>query len=183
MLRLQPRPKSRLVSSSMSPQDRSNGVPLPGTSEVEMKSEGANKDGFAAPFPPGSKEARNWNQYRAQAAAATDLHQSTSTARSMSIASNESSSSGRPSYKRLPSQTLGPENSKRSRESAVDDDDADGSGGSDGGYHVSYPQPGYVAGGSGNGGVHGAWMRQRSLSSPTGMRPSFDWQSLGAGRG
>ncbi|KAG8995514.1 hypothetical protein FRB90_000167 [Tulasnella sp. 427] len=189
MLRLQHRPKSRIVkSSSLSPQFGGDNKKLPGVdgmvggesavgTSAPLKVDGsggpaskgisASLPVFAEPFPPDSKEARDWHHYRAQAAAATDLHQATATAAA-------SASSGRPTYKRLPSTTLGPESSKKAR----DDGDVDVSGSSDA-YHISYPQPGYN---NGTGGAHGAWMRQRSMSSPSSMRPHFDWQSFGSQR-
>ncbi|KIO28373.1 hypothetical protein M407DRAFT_181883 [Tulasnella calospora MUT 4182] len=184
MLRLQARPKSRLLkSSSLSPQFGSDNKKLPGVDgmvggeAVPMKIDGpssvpkgssSNVPVFAEPFPPDSKEARDWNHYRDQVAAATDLHQATFSA------------SSRPSYKRLSSTTLGPENTKKAR------DDGDGATeGSDapGTYHVSYPQPGYDSNAvAAAGGAHNAWMRQRSMSSPSSMRPHFDWQSFGSQR-
>ncbi|KAG9047046.1 hypothetical protein FS837_003183 [Tulasnella sp. UAMH 9824] len=183
MLRLQPRPKSRLIkSSSLSPQFGGDSKKLPGVDGmvggegVPMKVDGptsvakgstSNVPVFAEPFPPDSKEARDWNHYRAQATAATDLHQATSTA-------------SRPTYKRLPSTTLGPENSKRARDG---EDGADDGSDAVATYHVSYPQPGYgSSAAAAAGGAHNAWMRQRSMSSPSSLRPHFDWQSFGSQR-
>ncbi|KAG8928433.1 hypothetical protein FRC01_005958 [Tulasnella sp. 417] len=181
MLRLQPRPKSRLIkSSSLSPQFGGDRKKLPGVDgmvggeSVAMKVDGpapvakgsaSNVPVFAEPFPPDSKEARDWSHYRAQAAAATDLHQATSTA------------AARPSYKRLPSTTLGPENTKKARDDGADGEESDAPAT----YHVSYPQPGYDSNAA-TGSAHSAWMRQRSMSSPSSMRPHFDWQSFGSQR-
>ncbi len=148
MLKLQHRPKSRTVGSSTSPQSIPD-TNLPGLGDAENKSRA-----FAAPFAPGSREARDWNHFRAQAQASTDLHQAS-----------------RPNYKRLPSQTLGPENVKRQRDGDLDGEEGDGSGPDDA-YHV-------VPALSAN---HTAWVRHRSASSPTSIRPNFEWQSLAAGR-
>ncbi|KAG8896428.1 hypothetical protein FRB99_008893 [Tulasnella sp. 403] len=150
-----------------------------GSRDVDMKSpdntssssRARSATAFAVPFPPGSKEARDWLQHRSQALAAMDF------------------AAIRPGYKRLPSQTLGPEHSKKARDGMdTDGDSSDGgskSGGAtplsaDAGYQVSYPQPGYYP--NGVSAAQGTWMRQRSISTPVGLRPNFEWKILPAGR-
>lgn len=78
-------------------------------SEVNIKSEPS----FSVPFAPGTVQGDAWRSLMS------------------STGSYMTESSGRPSYKRLPSQTLGPENNKRSKDgddgaiSTDEDDDAD----------------------------------------------------------
>jgi len=213
MLKLVHRPKSRTINSSdMRTMSQS---PTLGSSVVSEQNpnrrdemnvdhpyEGSRDVPFAAPFPPGSKEARDWSSRAAPNAGlpgglnqlpgfASQFQQSSHpTARSASL----SHVASRPTYKRLPSQTLGPEQSKKSKgriafpgeDSALDDNGSTGSEDDretnlrmDGHYRVSYPQPGYTGGGNMSGGLQGSWMRQRSISSPTTAR-TFDWQPLDA---
>jgi len=64
------------------------------------------KSEFSAPFPPGSAQAEAWRSLMP------------------SVPSSYVADSGRPNYKRLPSQTLGPENSKRAHRSDNEGDSA-----------------------------------------------------------
>ncbi|QRV74982.1 Fungal Zn(2)-Cys(6) binuclear cluster domain [Ceratobasidium sp. AG-Ba] len=78
------------------------------------------QDSFATPFPPGSAQADAWSSLMTGASRNNKLNGGSYVA-----------DSGRPNYKRLPSQTLGPENSKRAHhdesetDSAVHTDDDD----------------------------------------------------------
>ncbi|KAG8935364.1 hypothetical protein FRC02_008169 [Tulasnella sp. 418] len=209
MLRLNPshRPKSRTVNSTSPPQKNVQlqpmahqqstlTQPLPpvsalvngdglATSSVKpdpnamMEDKQASK--FAAPFPPGTKEARDWYQSSNAASGANPTSANNYSISRFATVSNPN----RPTYKRLPSTTLGPENTKITKTNSMrfpgDSEADDGDNAEHGGRGglVSYPQPGYLGAAAGLGGAHGAWMRQRSLSSPTSLR-SFEWQSLDA---
>ncbi|KAG8864947.1 hypothetical protein FRB96_003535 [Tulasnella sp. 330] len=165
---------------------------------------------FAAPYAPDSKKGRDWSsQFQRGGSSVNNSddvimrsgvsnnynnHNVTSHSRTQSlvdpVTTTNATVASRPSYKRLPSQTLGPEHSKKQAIAmttayAEEDDMENDSYNDDRGpfrMPTSVAQPGYginsVIGMSG-GGAHAAWQRQRSLSSPTTMR-TFDWQSIGS---
>jgi len=193
MLRLMARPKSRAPSGSTatSPQTGYAGGGLSAVSDTASTTSGDMDMGvspqlrgvgtlgtFAAPYPPEPKQgghghARSWS---VQFQRPTDPPSSLAVGRSASMAEPPaaagSSPTSRPSYKRLPSQTLGPENSKKQHFG-----EASPPPNGDGGERVSMPEPGYGATGGGGGGGPVTWTRQRSLSSPSSLR-TFDWQSI-----
>jgi len=108
----------------------------------------------------------------------------------MSVVDPPTYGAERPSYKRLPSQTLGPEHTKKQAvafygddkaRTAVDKDRYAEDVGEGSAYQTSVPQPGYgvnAVAAVNQGGPQSAWMRRRSMSSPTLLR-AFDWQSMG----
>lgn len=79
--------------------------------DVDLASSG--QDSFATPFPPGSAQADAWRSLMSSASTESQLGGGSYVA-----------DSARPSYKRLPSQTLGPENSKRAHHDEADNDSA-----------------------------------------------------------
>ncbi|KAG9005868.1 hypothetical protein FRB93_009266 [Tulasnella sp. JGI-2019a] len=175
---------------------------------------------FATPYAPDSKQEREWlSQFQHNRGGAVNNDAAMmmggggvtaglgSHSRSVSLADPITMSSAmstgvtsRPAYKRLPSQTLGPEHSKKqamnSSYTEGDWTNVDGSNEASDPYHdgrgpfrmmvaTSTTQPGYgvnSASGISGGGAQGAWQRQRSMSSPTTMR-TFDWQTTGAAAG